>query len=92
MIGTIENIINNFYDFGEKLLPFLIPLIKFILPVIVFTGDFLREFIGSYLFPWFPLSPDSHGYIFWIILSALILIAAIIMAIFYPKRKNIEEI
>lgn len=85
---SIENILNTIYDIIEKILPILVPFIGFILPIIIVVGSYLRSFIGTNLFPYFPLYPETGNYIPWIIISGLIMMLALVLIFLKPERTN----
>ena len=91
MLFRSEEIVNKINNIVEKIVPILIPFIRIILPIVIIIGSFLRTVIGDYLFPLFPLFPDSKIYTFWIISGSLILIIALFFLIKMPERENVKE-
>ena len=84
----LEDILNKIYEIIDQILPYLVPFIQFVLPIIVIIGGFLRSFIGDNLFPLFPLYPETENYTIWIIVGATIILFSLMFLFIMPERKN----
>jgi hypothetical protein len=88
MTLPLEDILIKIYEVIEHILPFLVPFIHFILPIIVIIGGFLRTFIGENLFPYFPLYPETEDYTIWIIAGSSVLLFSLLFLFIMPERRN----
>jgi hypothetical protein len=88
---TFEEVLTQIYVVIEKILPVLFPFMAFILPPVIWLGQFMRLFIGESLYPYFPLDPAFQNLTPWYIIGGSVGLVALILLFIRPDRPEKDE-
>ena len=89
---TLDEVLTKAYVVIEKILPILLPFMTFVLPPIVALGQFMRIFIGDFLYPFFPLDSAFQNLIPWYIIGGILGVGALISLCTHPDRPEKDEL
>ncbi|MHA1584771.1 MAG: hypothetical protein ACTSWL_05925 [Promethearchaeota archaeon] len=88
MALDLTSILNTIYMIIEKILPILLPFMKFTLPLLVIIGGFLKIVIGQWIYPIIPIDSVGMSLIPWYIIGGVVVLISIVLAILKPMRKK----